>query len=364
MSWSIPFASQSRDQTISEALEDGVDRIFQGEEHRVFIELLFAAPDLRVSTMGQLKAHIEGLDQDGRRRLLDKTRKGAGLPTTGEVEDAQQLRKILRDDPPRAAPQPARDQHGALLQSCAAGGCEAMSTDAGGAIAPVRARRWHCPKHLDQATPGDLDDWEPDNTVQLDPRSGALILDPEAEAREAEFYARQQEQRAEERRKHQEQLRAEAERIRILEEQRPKPELRPGQDPCDTWVHPMIAPDERLCRHEAGHTAAAILLRRRVPLEVTADRPEDGVDGGWSLTSARMESARTPRRTSWSPSWQVRLQRTSASRSRSGRLTRRVGSGITAPWLCSPTSSDSTRPATERLSIAPSYSPPSRTSFT
>ena len=102
-----------------------------------------------------------------------------------------------------------------------------MSRDAGGAIAPVRARRFWCELHSDQAEPGDLDAWEP-ATVQIDPLSGGLRL-PEEQALAAEHYRRQAEQREEEHRKRLEQRQAEAERIRILEEQCPKP--RPAPHP-------------------------------------------------------------------------------------------------------------------------------------
>ena len=229
MSWEIPFAYQSRDQTLSEALECGVDRVFEGEDYAVFIKLLFAT-DLRVETMGHLEAHIKGLDRDGRRRLLDRTRKSAGLPTTGEVERAQALRRARADDPPRPAPQPSRDQHGALIQQCRAEGCEAMSTDAGGAIAPVKARRFWCETHLDLAEPGDLDDWQAEQVVSLDPLTGGIRF-PEEDALAAEHYRREAEEREEKRRKEQESRKAEAERLRVLEEQQPKPEPTPGLDP-------------------------------------------------------------------------------------------------------------------------------------
>ena len=66
MTWEIPIAYQSRDQTISEALECQVDRRFKGDEHRIFIGLLLTA-DHRLKTMGQLEAHIKGLDPDAGR---------------------------------------------------------------------------------------------------------------------------------------------------------------------------------------------------------------------------------------------------------------------------------------------------------
>ena len=40
-----------------------------------------------------------------------------------------------------------------------------------------------------------------------------------------------------------------------------------------------IAPDKAVCRHEAAHVAASIMLRHRVPVEVTADQPETGTAG-------------------------------------------------------------------------------------
>ena len=229
MSWSIPIAYQSRDQTTTEALEAGVDQKFEGEERSVFIELLFNPPDPRIRTMGELEDHFEGRDQDGRRRLLDEARKSAGLPTTGELDHAAEHRKMLRDDPPMPALQPTRDHLGQVVQECAAEGCRAMSRNAGGAIAPVRARKWWCELHAEQAEPGDLEDWEP-ATVQFDPLSGGLLF-PEERALAAEHYARQAEQRDEEHHKRLEQRQAEAERIRILEEQRPEPPPAPGLDP-------------------------------------------------------------------------------------------------------------------------------------
>jgi hypothetical protein len=233
MSWQIPLAHQGRSQTLSEALECGVDRAFEGEEHRVFIQLLLSPPVPGLRTMGELEDHLEGLDQDSFKALVDRLRTSAGLPSATQLEDAQKLRKIVRDDPPRPMPQPTREQDGSLLQQCAASDCEAISTDAAGVVGPVKARRWHCPIHLDQAEPGDMEDWQPEPVVRLDPLTGGVRF-IEEDRLAAEHYDRLQEQRAEERRKRQEQLKAERERVRALEDQLPKPELRPGQDPYAT----------------------------------------------------------------------------------------------------------------------------------
>jgi hypothetical protein len=225
MSWSLGIPCQEDDQRIAEILELGLDQGIEDVKERQIVShlLLESAAEPGVATVRELLS----LSPPRRRALMDRARKSAGLATTGEVDRAQALRQMLRDDPPRPAAQPTRNQRGELIQQCPAEGCEAMSTYAGGAIAPVRARKWWCEAHSGLAEPGDLDDWEPE-TVRLDPLTGGLVF-PEEQRLAAEHYQRLEEKRAEERRKRQEQLEAEAERLAILEEQLPQPI--PAPDP-------------------------------------------------------------------------------------------------------------------------------------
>ena len=73
---------------ITEAIEAGVDQALEGEDRDVAFDLLFNAG---VKTIGQLLDHVESLDAAGRKALLDRTRKSAGLPTTAELEHVQEL---------------------------------------------------------------------------------------------------------------------------------------------------------------------------------------------------------------------------------------------------------------------------------
>ncbi len=86
----IPY--QSRGQKVSEALAAGVDRaVERGEDRDVVTSLLVQAAGFK--NMGALIDHVESLDAEGRRDLLNKARAGVGLDT---VEDVQAHRTFIR----------------------------------------------------------------------------------------------------------------------------------------------------------------------------------------------------------------------------------------------------------------------------
>jgi hypothetical protein len=88
MTWSIQIPYQSRDQTIADALASGVDRaIERGEDRDVVSMLLLQASEFR--NMGALIDHVESLDADGRRQLLDRARKDAGLEASEDIDSRE-----------------------------------------------------------------------------------------------------------------------------------------------------------------------------------------------------------------------------------------------------------------------------------
>jgi hypothetical protein len=196
----IPY--QSREQTITEALAAGVERALEGEERDVATWLLLQA---KQETMGQLLDHVESLDEDGRRRLLDKARTAAGLDT---VDDAEAHRRF---EMANAALPPGRDAEGKVFQGCAAKNCNAFPQDELGIPTPVADRVWWCGRHKDQA--GAEDHLPPEVRYVLDPAT----MSPRAVGAERERLLeedRERERKAAER----EQLRREeAERLANLE---------------------------------------------------------------------------------------------------------------------------------------------------
>ena len=158
----IPF--RSRDDSLidvrSELRDAPLDETETELAREVIDEALFVEGE---RTAGDLLDRLDRSGPDQRREILDCARAALGQPSVAEVERRRDLAHARRDDipppPSRRRAGPTRDAQGRAWQGCPAEGCKAVPTQ-GGAPVPVRARRWWCPTHQDQAAAGDLEDWQ------------------------------------------------------------------------------------------------------------------------------------------------------------------------------------------------------------
>jgi hypothetical protein len=142
-----------------------------------------------MSTAGDMLDALDGMAPDARRRLLDRSREGAGLPTTAEVAAAA-TRKVSR--PPIFDDAPPRDEIGRALQVCAEPGCRTFPIDpVTGAHAPHNAECWWCDEHL-AGHEADMEPWRP--RIAYGP-SGTIVFLDEVE-RDIEIAKREAERRA------------------------------------------------------------------------------------------------------------------------------------------------------------------------
>ena len=117
MTWEIKIPFQDRSQTIAEALGAGLDHtaLEPGEDRDVTTQILLRSS---FGTMGELIDHIEALDADGRRELLDKARTAAGLDTVEDAEghaafiSANRAAMLSRGSRPRFTDRPRDDARG------------------------------------------------------------------------------------------------------------------------------------------------------------------------------------------------------------------------------------------------------------
>ena len=198
MSWEIQIPHQDRSQTIGEAIRAHVDSELVGEERDVAFQL---DPPSGVETVGDLIDHVESLDSEGRRRLLDKARGAAGLETTGAV-DAERALAL------------ANSGTSSRLKGCAAPGCTAWPTDEVGLLTEVPDRVWWCESHRDQAGPDDHLPPEPKYVLDLATMSEVAI------GAEAERLRAEEEQRSKMLQERDKAKRQDAERVRQLAEAR------------------------------------------------------------------------------------------------------------------------------------------------
>ena len=144
MSWEIKIPFQSRDQTISEAIEAHVDQSLEGEDRAIVFQLFLTS---EFKTLGELIDHIESLDADGRRELLNKKRAELGLESVEDVEAHRRFEMANR------RLRPGRDAEGKLFQGCAEPNCNAWPQDEQGQPIPVADRRWWCDRHRTRRDP-------------------------------------------------------------------------------------------------------------------------------------------------------------------------------------------------------------------
>ena len=114
-------------------------------------------------TMGELIDHIEALDADGRRELLDTARTAAGLDTVEDAEGHRAFEIANRNL------RPGRDSEGKIFQGCAERSCHAWPQDELGMPTGVVDRVWWCAKHRHLAGPEDH--LPPEPKYRIDPET-------------------------------------------------------------------------------------------------------------------------------------------------------------------------------------------------
>ena len=154
--------------------------------------LVLEAAESGMATAGDMLDALGRMTPDARRRLLDRAREHADVPTTAEVAAAAARKvraPIVYDDAP------PRDEIGRALQVCPASGCRTFLTDpVTGAHAPHAAKRWWCDVHV----AGHEDDMEPwQSRIVIGP--GGAFIDLDEQERDAAIQAREAERRAAER---------------------------------------------------------------------------------------------------------------------------------------------------------------------
>ncbi len=170
------------DQPVLDAIDD-TRLALEGDDRAVargvLTERLLAGDE----TVGEVIEHLESVSSEERRAIADRAREDAGLLSFTEVEKNQELARIRRWPPKPPSPPPAKDR----IQTCHAEGCEEVSSRPGWGPSPTPVRKWWCPRHRDQAAPGDLDPPKP--SVRVD-RFGHWREPPHVEKFYSELYSK------------------------------------------------------------------------------------------------------------------------------------------------------------------------------
>jgi hypothetical protein len=164
MSWEINLPVRDRADRLAEVAIDS-HQLADPEERVTVRELVLQATLAGDRTAGDLLDRLEAAGPAGRRPILDDAREAAGLERTEDI-DARERHEEAR--------------HLAIRPPAECVVCGAPSTDANGMPAPPPspARKWHCPEHVAQAQPGDMD--PPPVPIGLDMQ----LHDPDEIARE------------------------------------------------------------------------------------------------------------------------------------------------------------------------------------
>jgi hypothetical protein len=183
----VPF--RGRSDSLAD-VADAARALPAGEDRAVVRGLVLEAAESGMASAGDMLDALERMAPDGRRRLLDRARERADVPTTTEAAQAA-ARKVRA---PMIPDSPPRDATGCAIQVCPATGCGRYPlSPLSGATAPVAARRWWCPEHEHLAGPGDLDPWTAP-LVAFGPGGGLVF--PNELTREAEIAEREAGRRA------------------------------------------------------------------------------------------------------------------------------------------------------------------------
>jgi hypothetical protein len=181
----IPY--RSRDDSLAD-VADAARALPAGAQRAVVRGLVLEAAESGMSTAGDMLEALGRMTPDARRRLLDRAREHADVPTTAEVSAAA-ARKVRAPIVYDVAP--PRDEIGRALQVCAQAGCRAFLTDpVTGAHAPHAAKRWWCDMHV-IGHETDMQPWQ--SRIVIGP--GGAFIDLDEQERDAAIQAREAERR-------------------------------------------------------------------------------------------------------------------------------------------------------------------------
>jgi hypothetical protein len=181
----VPF--RARGDSLADMAE-AAQALPAGTDRDVARGLVLEAAESGMSTAGQVLDALEGMTVDARRRLLDRARARADVPTTTQAAAAAARRvsaPMINED--------ARDEIGRALQVCAEVGCKVFPIDpvTGGHV-PHAAKVWWCAAHKHLAAPGDLEPWV--QRIEFAPGGGLQF--PDEVAHDIEVAEREAERRA------------------------------------------------------------------------------------------------------------------------------------------------------------------------
>jgi hypothetical protein len=207
MSWEIRIPYQDRSQTIRDAIEAHVDQSLEGEDRAIAFQLFLTT---EFKTLGELIDHVESLDGDGRRRLLNEKRAESGLDSIEDVEGHARFEAANR----ALRMGPSRDEQGRRFVGCAEPSCNVWPQGPQGEPIAVLDRVWWCDRHKDQAGPDDQ--LPPDDLQPRIDLATMQLLPSKAEQERLIEEDRKREGAVREREKHR---REESERLWKLEEE-------------------------------------------------------------------------------------------------------------------------------------------------
>jgi hypothetical protein len=178
--WFIAVPHRARDESLVAAA--GHARHLPEPDRDTARELVLAAHQRGLRSVGELLESLETLDPVARRALLEEARAAAGQPPTAEVDARAQVQAASR----------MRAGAGELV-ACAIEGCQNFPIRAEtGAIYIPNVKAWHCPAHEHLAAPGVMEPhrWRhgPSGGIELvnDAQELADAADAESARRRAE----------------------------------------------------------------------------------------------------------------------------------------------------------------------------------
>ena len=200
MNWEINIPYRSRDDPVSEI--GFAARDLPEDERPVVQRLALDAITSGTETVGDFLDELEGLSEPERRQRLDEARIACGMESATELEQRRED-AIFEDAWQRLQPPPPPEWD--EMQRCPV--CGIYPTKAGGAWAPTKLERWHCPEHEHLAEEGDMDE----HVAPYFPGvNGRLIPSPREKARLEAWHREREESEERERELREEHLEAEA----------------------------------------------------------------------------------------------------------------------------------------------------------
>jgi len=244
----IPHRDPAEPFNLGRIADDIAASIDDPTERHVMREIAYElAAGNAPTTIGDAIELLEQATPDSRRRLLDRGRRAAGLPTLADEQAVAAM-------PAPRSTGVARDGQGRIDAICAEPGCANFEPGVP-QFAKVDCIRWYCSEHRQG------------REHLMKPRTGpryaygpsGAIVDLDARSRRA----RSRPRRASRGRRGAAGLRG------------GPPRARPPGEPPPDGIRSVTLDRRRTARHEAGHVAAIILTLGRLPKLVRADWPHE-----------------------------------------------------------------------------------------